>query len=341
MDHYSPKSRARNRASPDRDRRGRDHRSSSYRTPANSRHMDSYRPDQAKQPDRADRRDRGDRTSQHHSRTQRTEQLPPKTAGIKKKTKRARTTNPSTRIHSLKKLLNGSSNLPMTVRQEKERELAALLIDQEKKRIADDGRRNLSKYHFVRFIERQKCERSLKRLIQQRDTLDGQDESSKVHLEQKIHEGEVDLNYTKYAPLGEKYISLFPNLGNRKNNLPMPTEDSAILNSQEADDLLNFEDEQSNLLRLASDEKPPMWYQVEECMLEGQLKLEALREGKLTAGTKLDKELTAVGNKNEVASRVERDQRLLRDPSLADENVIDQPDQDSDGNMSDGGFFER
>lgn len=229
----------------------------------------------------------------------------------------------------------------MTVRQEKERELAALLVDQEKKRIAADGRRNLSKYHFVRFIERQKFERSLKRLIQQRDASSEQDETSKVQLEQKIHETEVNLNYTKYAPLGEKYISLLPNHGSRKGNPPMPTEDSAMLNSEEADDSLDFEDEQSNLFNLDSGKKPSMWYQVEECMLEGQSKLEALRDGKLNAEPKFDKELTAGGNKAEATSRLVRNPRPLRDRLLGDEDAIDQADVDSDENMSDGGFFER
>lgn len=335
MDHYSPKPRARNRASPDRNRGGRSGPVNSYRPSADSRRTDSYRPDRAQQPERGRRHGvRNDRPNQPNPRAQRDEQPPSKTAGVKK-TKHARTTNPSTRIHSLKKLLNGSSNLPMTVRQEKERELAALLVDQEKKRIADDGRKNLSKYHFVRFIERQKFERSLKKLIQQRDAPDSQDEGAKEQLEKKIHDTEVGLNYTKYAPLGEKYISLLSTNDNRRRNLPMPTEDSGLLNTDEADDLLNFEDEQSNLLRLAPGMKPPMWYQIEECMVEGQSKLEALRDGKLNAGAKLDKELTAVGSKKEAASR------LVQDPFLREEDMIDPADLDSDENMSDGGFFER
>lgn len=338
MAHYSPEPRHRKRASPDRDRVRRSDHHSSYRPS-----QDRYRSDRDGRPEADRGRDlnrhdhrNSDRFSEYRPRPQRDERpLPPKRSAVKK-TKHARTTNPSTRIHSLKKLLNGSSNLPMTVRQEKERELAALLLDQEKKRILEDGRKNLQKYHFVRFIERQKSERALKKLIQRRNNSDEQDDAAKEQLEKQIHETEVDLNYAKYSPLGEKYISLLPNTDKRRGNLPMASEDSALLNSEEADNLLNFEDEQSNLLRSASGAKPPMWYQVEACMREGQSKLEALRDGKLNAGAKLDKELTAVGSKAEAASR------LVHDPFLAEEDMIDPADLDSDDeNMSDGGFFER
>ncbi|KEF58262.1 uncharacterized protein A1O9_06188 [Exophiala aquamarina CBS 119918] len=339
MAHYSPEPQSGDRSSLDRKRPQRRDPASSYR-PSPS---DRYRPDRTRQSgrdrpadlNRLQHRNTDAFGSQHRPRMQQARQPPPfKRPGVSR-TKHARTTNPSTRIHSLKKLLNGSSSLPMTIRQEKERELAALLLDQEKARMAEDGRKNLQKYHFVRFIERQKSERTLKRLIRRRDNSDELDDTTRKQLEKEIHETEVDLNYTKYAPLGEKYISLLPNEEKRRGNLSMASDDSSMLNSEETDHLISFEDDQSNLLRLVPGSKPPMWYRIEECMLEGQSKLEALRDGKLNARPKLDKELTAVGSKDEGASR------RVRDPILREEDMIDPADLDTDENMSDGGFFER
>ena len=304
---------------------------------------DRYRADRTRELGRGRGSDLGRRqnrnnesSSQHSSVRQRDGPRPHFKRSAASKTKHARTTNPSTRIHSLKKLLNGTNSLPMTIRQEKERELAALLLDQEKNRTLEDGRKNLQKYHFVRFIERQKSERNLKRLVRRRDNSDELDDAAKTQLERQIHETEVDLNYTKYAPLGEKYISILPNVDKREGNLPVTSEGRSMLDSEEADRKVDFEDESSNLPSFASTRKPPMWYQVEECMLEGQSKLEALRDGKLNAGPKLDKELTTVGRKDEGASR------RARDPFLREDDKMDPADLDTDDeNMSDGGFFER
>lgn len=338
MAHYSPQPGSGDRTSPERKRPQRSDLGNSHRPSPEGYRSDRTRQtgrDRGSDPNRHQYRNT-DSSGQRRPRTQRDGRPPPFKKSAASRTKHARATNPSTRIHSLKKLLNGSSSLPMTIRQEKERELAALLLDQEKNRMLQDGRKNLQKYHFVRFIERQKSERTLKRLIRHRDNSDELDDATKQQLQRQIHETEVDLNYTKYAPLGEKYISLLPNVEKRKGNLPIASEDSSMLNPEETDHLIDFEDEQSNLLRLASGAKPPMWYRVEECMLQGQSKLEALRDGKLNAGPKLDKELTAVGGKDEGPSR------RVRDPFLSDEDMKDPADLDNDDeNMSDGGFFER
>ena len=234
----------------------------------------------------------------------------------------------------------------MTVRQEKERELAALLLEQEKSQLAQTNKKNLEKYHFVRFVERQKAERALKKLLKKRDNKQYKDEDDRKQLEKSIHDAEVDVNYTKYAPLGQKYISLFVLDPTKldKDKAGMNRKSYAILTDEQREELRNFRDEQINVVQTASGTKPPMWYEVEKFMNEGEAKLEALREGKLTAGNKLDTELTALGGRNDAALRSKNGQTLDTRPSwLDDDGIIDPADLDSDDDeeMSDGGFFER
>ena len=66
-------------------------------------------------------------------------------------------------------------------------------------------------------------------------------------LKREIHIAEVDLNYTQYCPLSERYISLYP-----------PKQTTDITN------------EDSNDTKLPN-EKPPMWAEVEKCMADGTL----------------------------------------------------------------------
>lgn len=265
-----------------------------------------------------------------------------------KKTKHERHSNPSTRIHSLRNQL-GRDEMPMKVRQDKERELAALLLDQQKAQLAQAARKNLQRYHFVRFVERQKATRILKKLLERRVAGQDRDEIYKEKLEKLIHDAEVDLNYTKYAPLGDKYISLFVQEDAEKekgrNKPDMNKKEYAILDPEQKEELRTFQDELSNVARTAAGTKPPMWYEVEKCMVEGEAKLEALREGKLNTANKLKKELATVGGKEDATARNAKElpDEEARPSWLDDDGIIDPADLDSDqdDDMSDGGFFER
>ena len=61
-----------------------------------------------------------------------------------------------------------------------------------------------------------------------------------------MHNAEVDLNYTQFCPLSERYISLYTH---EKN--------------QDAED--------DTLIDQKSSTKPPIWHEVEKCMEEGTL----------------------------------------------------------------------
>ncbi|OQV04579.1 hypothetical protein CLAIMM_09439 [Cladophialophora immunda] len=243
--------------------------------------------------------------------------------------------------------LLSSQELPGTVRQEKERELSALLFDQKKARLAQDGRKNLQRYHFVRFMERKKAERAMKKLLKERDSEHYNEPAYKSEIDKMIHVTEVDINYTKYAPLGEKYISLFVVGENdkKKNKPEINRSDLGRLEKDHQDEIDQFADQLSNVVRSATGAKPPMWYEVEKLMEEGEAKLEALREGKLTTGNRLQNELTSLGGKEEAEMRSATGNQLeeTRPSWLDDDGIIDPADLDSDQDdeMGDGGFFER
>ncbi|KIW88673.1 uncharacterized protein Z519_10719 [Cladophialophora bantiana CBS 173.52] len=271
--------------------------------------------------------------------------LPPVRSAVSK-TKHERATNPSTKIHSLRRLL-ASRELPGTVRQEKERELAALLFDQRKSQLAQDARKNLQRYHFVRFMERKKAERVLKKLLKGRDSEEYQEPGYKSKLEKLIHVAEVDINYTKYAPLGDKYISLFvqEEKVKKKQKLKLDKGEVGNFDEDQQEEFRHFADQLSNVVRSATGDKPPMWYEVEKLMEEGEAKLQALREGKLTTDKRLEKELASLGGKEEAGMRSGNGIQLeeTRPSWLDDDGIINPADLDNeqDEEMSDGGFFER
>ncbi|KAL6244590.1 rRNA-processing protein efg1 [Rhinocladiella similis] len=331
----------------------------SYRPPPR-RENDTWRPSD-RNPGRGrdnHREQNGDGSRYRGSTREQPRNLAPVRSAVTK-SKKERQNNPSTRIRSLRNLLGKDSKLPMTVRQEKERELAALLLDQEKAEIAQNARRNLQRYHFVRFMERQKATRALKKLVKLRSSPSYKDEYKKK-LEGMIHEAEVDVAYTQYAPLGEKYISLYVGGDSQVDKKEMGKKTYAILNSTQRDEFRAISDDLAQIVRTASGTKPPMWYEVEKYMAEGEDKLNALREGKLTV-LKVDKELASVGGKEQASLRRLHQHTSEEKPSwLEDDGVIDpadldsddqqqegvqigrnDDDADSDEDMSDGGFFER
>lgn len=352
MAHYEPASsdRPTKRRRRDDESRGQERRENrhddsrkntegAYRAPRNS-----YRPSRG--PYGARRTDR--RTEPVHKPTedqsdpQERSASPSSTTLSKNKKKH---TSPSDRIHSLKKQLQrNDDSLSGTVRQEKERELAALLFEQEKLRLARDKKQMIQRYHMVRFFERRKAERVLKQLNRQREQKATDGQPIPDELTKSIHETEVDVKYAVYAPLSQKYISLYAesaSLGG-KNKTRTKKQILNTLNKDQKSELMADFNEQSNVLQLAAGTKPPMWYEVEKCMEHGQAKLDALRDGKLA--DPLGGTITLVGGKDAALERGKESKTLKRKPSwLDDEGMIDPEDLDSDEDdgMGDGGFFER
>lgn len=234
-----------------------------------------------------------------------------------KHTKKERKQNRSTRIHSLKKQL-ARGTLPSTIQQEKERELAALIHEQTKTASKQQAKKTLEKYHYVRFLERRKAEKKLKRLRKQQET-----HGDSTELSNTIHEMEVNLNYTIYAPLGEKYVSLFVS-----ENEVQP-DDKRIKGEK-------------------LQHRPATWYAVESAMLHGEAELEALREGRNVsqAQTDLSNEEANLRHKqspSKAGKDSNRDSSRIhtRKAQKVDSHLEVEGDASSDSDEIDGGFFER
>ncbi|KAI9720798.1 MAG: hypothetical protein M1812_002637 [Candelaria pacifica] len=193
-------------------------------------------------------------TGVHPSR-KRNIQLKPDRPNKKSRLAPSTVSNPSSinplkkRIRDITRLLERSENLPAIVRVENERALEAhkgeLAVAQAEKQ----KQMMIKKYHMVRFFDRQNATRRLKKLRKRLATASDHDEQD--NLVCQVHNAEVDLNYTLYYPLSQKYISLYPRKGS----------ESAHSREEEAD--------------ATAKDKPPLWGEVEQSMEEGTL--DALR----------------------------------------------------------------
>ncbi|PVH97591.1 hypothetical protein DM02DRAFT_658173 [Periconia macrospinosa] len=226
------------------------------------------------------------------------------------------------RIRDLKRLLShidndADSKMPANIRIDRERELetcehelAEKLIQQ---RETNFRNKIISKYHHIRFFERQRATRNIKRLQKQLAALD--DESEKTRLQQMLQNAEVDLNYTIYYPLLKSYVSLFPKP--KKDGSPS-TEDASTVK------------EETSGPGTGPKGNIEMWKAVEKAMEDGTL--EALRNSRegVTIPTKKDP-------KREKAEKQKQKQNQgkAQTSAPAPANGVNSEDEDSDG-----GFFE-
>lgn len=201
--------------------------------------------------------------------------------------------------------------MPADVRLEKERELQGYVNDQQRIKAMREKNAVTSRYHFVRFMERKKAEKLVKRLEKSFDSvMNGEDDnglygvarnettgshddgakkitdgqqvlSSAERLilrqeayKRQLHEAKVDLNYTLYAPLNQKYISLYPRTSKSRKDQENNDRLTDVWDLQEA-----TKDIEADLLRNDYGHKPALWYAVEKAMDNGTLA--ALRDGRI------------------------------------------------------------
>lgn len=206
------------------------------------------------------------------------------------------------RIRDAKRLLN-KPDLPVDARIVQERALKGYEQDLEDETKRRERSAMIKKYHFVRFLGMfvsfffvffisiaiaivttipvtTTCSRLTKRLradrktatkdikslqAQQKALTDSSNGAAAAALEQEIYIAQVNLNYTIYYPLAEKYIALYATQQKKKK-----TGESA----DDGDSKTVYKP-----VHATAAEKPPMWHVVERCMKEGTL--DRLREGKL------------------------------------------------------------
>ncbi|RFU25861.1 hypothetical protein B7463_g10475, partial [Scytalidium lignicola] len=148
------------------------------------------------------------------------------------------------RIRDVTRKLAGAEDMPANIRQENERALAAYQQELATAEAEKIRQKMIKKYHMVRFFERQKATRLVKKL--RKSILQSESTEEVENLKKQMHIAEVDLNYTQYFPLAETYIGIYPQrgTGGGKKDEP-PTTDTNL--------------------------KPPMWKEVEKCMENGTL----------------------------------------------------------------------
>ena len=245
----------------------------------------------------------------------------------------------SAKVRSLRKLLNHhvGAKLPADVRQEKERELAGYLADLERREKNSRRSAMIKKYHKIRFLERQKATRRVKRLekelasSQARGSKDDDvakepsmpDPSSSIQVREELSKARVDLNYALFFPLEQNYISLY------SNDLPL-----------EAQDLESQSQWSTQKQMIGRTERQRMWNIVKTCMENDTL--DKLRNGQITTATQ-DPQASHVPLI--VSGKSSRKKQKLPDglSNLRQERTLRASSSAPSGDESaaDGGFFER
>lgn len=212
-------------------------------------------------------------------------------------------------VRNLRRLLDRNDDLPANVRIEKERALQTAERDLREAEKAKKRSDMIGKYHKIRFFERQKAERRLKKARREVKEAEekGEDDSGELaQLKAKVEDAEVDLNYTMYFPLEKEYASLWPAKRNKDDGSENDGKDA----ERQGD---------SNMLDV-----------VRKCMKEGTLK--DLREGRLTdQGDPIQEE-------KESASRPANRKKNAK--AGGSKHAQDEAAEESGEDETGGGFFE-
>lgn len=241
--------------------------------------------------------------------------------------KKARPVNElKTSIRNIKRLLErdvaeksmgeaGGKNkpLPPKVRISKERELASAQHELAESQAAEKRSKMIARYHKVRFFDRQKATKRLKRARKAMKEVED-DAARREELAREADECELDVQYAMYYPLDVPYVALYPS--HKK------------VEGQE-------EDSDGKAVEVARQGDAEMRALLKKCVTEG--KLDALRNGKL------DKE----GNYKPVEGAAD-DETKAKDKKKKAEGKEDkngkrkaeEMEPEASGDESDGGFFE-
>ncbi|GIZ39541.1 hypothetical protein CKM354_000292200 [Cercospora kikuchii] len=228
--------------------------------------------------------------------------------------KKAHTVNDlKSNIRSLRRLLTGpkAAALPATVRAEKERALRTAEQDLAREQYAKKRNDIIARWHKIRFFDRQKAERRLKKA---RKAL--RDDEDNEELREKVKERENEVNYAMYYPLDQDYVPLFPTRRKKEDE-----QDATV------------EQPGGEIERQGDGE---MWEVVKRCAEAGTLK--DLREGRLKNGeTEVSRENKT--SKSELSHTSHGTSKQKSQQTAEDMDDGEAPEEDSD-NESGGDFFE-
>ncbi|KAJ9202520.1 hypothetical protein DTO164E3_2960 [Paecilomyces variotii] len=256
------------------------------------------------------------------------------------------------RIRDVKRLLD-RVDLPPEGRITQERALIGYQRDLESEMAKRKRSEMIKKYHFVRFLERKTATKELKKLQRREREISESDSPTKKEdlklLASRIHTARVNLNYTIYSPLTEKYISLYPDKKKKNKDRDSGNDANSDSDSQKGDKRSRSESQQPQEYTIQtndSGEKPPLWYVVEKCMADGTLDL--LREGKLNIGADGKESSTvtelAGANRSVTTQKPSKEEKQKKEKSKTEKIRVDSRKTSQRGGESDedsdGGFFE-
>lgn len=119
-------------------------------------------------------------------------------------------------MRDIERLLK-KKDLPADVRVDNERALKALKFELRNKEIQNKTQKMAKKYHMVRFFERKKAIRKLKKARADLENTQKTDVRKDIKKARKVLKHcEIDLAYTILFPKSEKYVSLYPNSSNEQ-----------------------------------------------------------------------------------------------------------------------------
>jgi hypothetical protein len=232
--------------------------------------------------------------------------------------KKARPINDlKTSIRNLRRLLDrapdastGKEALPPKVRIAKERELASAQHELAESQSAEARSKMIARYHKVRFFDRQKATKRLKRARKaMKEVEDDAGEREKLALE--ADECEVDVQYAMYYPLDVPYVALYPSA----RKVEGKEEEGAAAEVQRQGDAA-------------------MRALLVKCAKAG--KLDALRNGKLDK----DGNYKVVEEVKDEDAKPKSKKKAEGKEATGSKRKADTIEPEASGDESDGGFFE-
>lgn len=235
--------------------------------------------------------------------------------------KKARPVNElKTSIRNLRRLLDrapdattGKEALPPKIRIAKERELASAQHELAESQAAEARSKMIARYHKVRFFDRQKATKRLKRARKaMKEVEDDAEERERLALE--ADECEVDVQYAMYYPLDVAYVALYPSVRKVEGK----------------------EEESGAPVEVQRQGDAKMRALLKKCAAEG--KLDALRNGKLDkdGNYKVVEEVKDEDEQPKSKKKAEGKGKEVTGSKRKAETI----EPEASGDESDGGFFE-
>ena len=236
--------------------------------------------------------------------------------------KKARPVNElKTSIRNLRRLLDrapdattGKEALPPKIRIAKERELASAQHELAESQAAEARSKMIARYHKVRFFDRQKATKRLKRARKaMKEVEDDAEERERLALE--ADECEVDVQYAMYYPLDVAYVALYPSV----RKVEGKEESGAPVEVQRQGDA-------------------KMRALLKKCAAEG--KLDALRNGKLDKDGNYKVVEEVKDEDEQPKSKKKAEGKGKGKEVTGSKRKAETIEPEASGDESDGGFFE-